>query len=224
MSFPSFNELPGSPMLSGLVIANTTSAPTSIKLNLVATANPVVGNDGTQGYAVGSLWLNASSGQYFICSNNSTGAAVWEAFTLAVPVYPKIGAVGKRAYVSAAGASATFYADEIVVETAINGTAFKSSLSGGQAINLATTGANGMDTGTAPASGFVSIYAIYNPTTPTTALLACNSTTSTAPVYSGAHLPTGYTASALIAVWPTNGSSLFVVGSLLGNRLNIVPI
>jgi len=42
-----------------------------------ATANPIVTNDNTQGYAPGSLWLNNNTGRVFICVGNNTGAAVW---------------------------------------------------------------------------------------------------------------------------------------------------
>jgi hypothetical protein len=82
-----------------------------------------------------------------------------------------------------------------------------------EVINLATTGAGGMDVGSAPASGYVALYAIYNPTAGTTALLATNATSSVAPnVYGGTAMPSGYTASALVSVWPTNASGLLVLG------------
>lgn len=119
--------------------------------------------------------------------------------------------------VTTASATATFTADELVLGTALNGQKYHiSNLS--TSVNLATTGAGGMDTGSAPASGFVALYAIFNPDTSTSALLATNVTSVIASeVYSGAHMPSGYTASALVAVWPTNASSLFIVG-LLQNR------
>lgn len=69
-----------------------------------------------------------------------------------------------------------------------------------------------MDTGTAPVSGYVALYAIYNPATGGSALLATNATSAAAPnVYGGASLPVGYTASALVSVWPTNSSGQFIV-------------
>lgn len=45
--------------------------------NLSATTNPGVGNDGTQGYEVGSVWVNTATGGTFICTSAATGAAVW---------------------------------------------------------------------------------------------------------------------------------------------------
>lgn len=115
--------------------------------------------------------------------------------------------------VSAASALATLTADEIVVETVLGGAAYR-LVGFNKTINLATTGAGGMDTGSAPASGYVALYAIYNPTTKTSALLAVNATSSAVPnVYGGANMPAGYTASALLSVWPTNASSQFTIGA-----------
>lgn len=89
--------------------------------------------------------------------------------------------------VTAASAAATFNADQIVVGTSLTGLQyFLGSFS--KTINLATTGAGGMDAGSAPPSGFVALYAIYNPTTQTAALLATNETSAVAPnVYGAKH-------------------------------------
>jgi hypothetical protein len=114
--------------------------------------------------------------------------------------------------VAAASASATLTADEIIVETALGGVRYCLP-SFSKTINLATTGAGGMDTGSAPVSGYVALYAIYNPTTQTAALLATNATSAVAPsIYGGANMPSGYTASALVSVWATNGSGQFTIG------------
>jgi hypothetical protein len=122
--------------------------------------------------------------------------------------------------VTAASATATLTADEIIVETALGGVRYCLP-SFSKTINLATTGAGGMDTGTAPVSGFVAIYAIYNPTTQTAALLATNATSSVAPnIYAGGSMPAGYTASALVSVWPTNASSQFAVASQYDRAIN----
>ncbi|KVL18716.1 phage tail protein [Burkholderia cepacia] len=123
--------------------------------------------------------------------------------------------------VPVASASATFTADEVVVETALGGAAFRIA-NFNKTINLATTGAGGMDIGSAPASGFVALYAIYNPTTQASALLATNATSSAAPnVYGSANMPSGYSASALVSVWPTNPSGQFVVGLQLDREVGI---
>ncbi|MBU9340723.1 phage tail protein [Burkholderia multivorans] len=126
--------------------------------------------------------------------------------------------------VAAASSTATFTADEIIVETALGGLTYRLP-SFSKTINLATTGAGGMDTGTAPANGYVALYAIYNPTTGASALLARNATSSAQPeVYGGANMPAGYTASALVSVWPTNASGQFGVGVQQGRRISISSV
>jgi hypothetical protein len=114
--------------------------------------------------------------------------------------------------IAAASASATFTASQVLVGSALGGvTACLPSFS--QTVNLGATGAGGMDTGTAPASGYVALYAIYNPASNTTSILATNATSAAAPaVYGGAHMPTGYTMSALLSVWATTAGGLFNVG------------
>lgn len=51
------------------------------KSNLSAIRNPVGTDDTSQGYSVGSLWLNISSGDFFICASSSAGAADWSQIT-----------------------------------------------------------------------------------------------------------------------------------------------
>jgi len=55
-----------------------------IKNNLTATADPLVTDDGTKGYDVTSLWVNASSTEMFKCFDTATGAADWEKTTLTI--------------------------------------------------------------------------------------------------------------------------------------------
>jgi hypothetical protein len=122
--------------------------------------------------------------------------------------------------VTAASATATLTADQIVVASALNGQTYILS-SFNKTINLATTGAGGMDTGAAPVSGFVALYAIYNPTTGASALLATNATAAVQPnVYGGANMPAGYTASALVSVWSTNSSSQFALGQQVDRTIS----
>ncbi|EOG8304075.1 hypothetical protein ACLIXB_003820, partial [Yersinia enterocolitica] len=110
--------------------------------------------------------------------------------------------------VTSASSTATFTADELIVQTALGGLQYKLS-SFSKTINLATTGVGGMDTGTVPANGFVALYAIYNPITQISALLAVNASSVVAPeVYGGSNMPAGYTASALVSVLPTSSSQL----------------
>lgn len=123
--------------------------------------------------------------------------------------------------VTAASSTATFTADELIVQTALGGLQYKLS-SFNKTINLATTGAGGMDTGTVPANGFVALYAIYNPATQISALLAVNASSVVAPeVYGGSNMPAGYTASALVSVLPTSASQLAPIIQQ-GRRVSIV--
>jgi hypothetical protein len=112
-----------------------------------------------------------------------------------------------RCSVAATSASATFTADEIIVESALGGLRYCLS-SFNKTINLGGAGAGGIDTGTATANGFVGIYAIYNPTTQVSALLATMEASAVLPsVYGGANMPAGYTASALISVAPISATA-----------------
>lgn len=120
------------------------------------------------------------------------------AYDAAVPC----GATNGRMSVTATSATATFTADEVIVRSGLNGQSWLLS-SFSNVINLATTGAGGMDTGTATANGFLGVYAIYNPVTQVSALLATMESAAILPrIYGGANMPSGYTASALVSVAP----------------------
>lgn len=49
--------------------------------NYDATTNPSATNDFSQGYRKGSTWLNTSTGQAFMCTTDTVGAAVWQSTT-----------------------------------------------------------------------------------------------------------------------------------------------
>lgn len=121
--------------------------------------------------------------------------------------------------VSVASSIATFTAEQIIVETS-GGKQYRINAFN-KSVNLATTGAGGMDTGTVPVTGYVALYAIYNPTTSVSALLTVDATTVKAPeIYGGTNLPAGYTASALVSVWPT-ATSQFIPGTQVDRRVEI---
>ena len=116
-------------------------------------------------------------------------------------------ALNVRANLAAAGTSVAFTADEIVLESALGGTSFK--ISGfSQTLNISGTGAGGMDTGSAPASGYLAVYGARNPTTGAVTIFAQNCTSIVAgEIYGGANAPAGYTQTKLLSVVPTNSSS-----------------
>lgn len=120
--------------------------------------------------------------------------------------------------VTAAASTATFTADELIVETA-TGQQYRLSAFN-KAVNLGVAGAGGMDAGSVPAAGFIALYAIFNPTNGAAALLAVDATNSIMQdVYSGASMPAGYTASALVSVWRISGSQ-FVAGYQTGRSVS----
>ncbi len=45
----------------------------------IATSNPGVDHDRDHFYAVGSLWLNKTSGSLYTCRDSAIGAALWTA-------------------------------------------------------------------------------------------------------------------------------------------------
>lgn len=118
--------------------------------------------------------------------------------------------------------TASFSGTDNVVKTGTgpNNISYVVPQSGGQwslTVNLASTGANGLDTGSVAANTWYAIYLIYNPTTNTAALLAQAAGVRASPngsateTYSGANMPAGYTASMLLTVVGTDGSSNFML-------------
>jgi hypothetical protein len=119
--------------------------------------------------------------------------------------------------ISSASSTAIFTADEIIVGSILGGPTINLG-SFSQAVNLAgTPGIGAMDTGSPPNNGFVAIYAAVEPSG-TQGAFACNVTTSSGSIYSGAHLPTGYANPTLIAIIPTNGSGQFIPCNLQGRQ------
>ncbi|MCP2516739.1 hypothetical protein M5J07_17505 [Achromobacter mucicolens] len=135
---------------------------------------------------------------------------------------PVVGSASNiRMSVGAASAAATLTAAQLVVGVSAVGQVYRLAALN-LSVNLTTVGAGGMDTGSAPVSGYIALYVIHNPATGASALLATNATASVAPdVYGGANMPAGYTASALVSVWPTNASRQFVAGLQLGRQISV---
>lgn len=117
-----------------------------------------------------------------------------------------------RAFITSASSSLQFLSQELCLTTMTGGMKIVVGAID-QTLNVSTVGPNGMDVGQAPVSGFVAVYAIYNPTTKATRLLAVDTTATWADnVYAGSNMPAGYTYSALISVWPTDVNRLLVAG------------
>jgi len=206
ITLPSAAAMP----VGGVFLFNNTSSSAAVTITR-AGSDTILANGGNTGVVLqpgDNLLVTAVGGTQWVATGGS--AQLPFSGTAQLTSGGVVGVVRKAyMYVSSASASANFTADEIVTETALGGCFFR--LAGfNKTINLATTGAGGMDTGAAPANGYVALYAIYNQTTQVSALLAANATSAVAPnVYGGAYMPSGYTASALLTVVPTNGSGQF---------------
>lgn len=225
---PALTVLPGTGYTQRVNIAHANTGPSTYAPDGL-TAKPIFGL-GLQPLQGGELPVGIAVLMYLVQAGVNSGNGAWiiiESLGGAQQIAPATqsqhavqmaqaaGVVGSvrnlLMSVTTASATATLTADEIIVETALGGVRYCLP-SFSKTINLATTGAGGMDTGAAPTSGFVALYAIWNPTTSTAALLATNAATKQPNVYGGANMPSGYTASALVSVWPTNGSGQFVTG------------
>ncbi|HGI5916497.1 TPA: hypothetical protein ACJTDP_000154 [Yersinia enterocolitica] len=173
----------------------------------------VIYSDGTNITLNGPIMVQAATNNNHAV-NLGQGNAQWS---------PVAGSVrNARMYVTSASATGTFTADQITVTTALNGQPYLLT-NFNKTINTSTTGAGGMDVGAAPASGFLALYAIYNPATQTSALLAVNATSLTAPeVYGGANMPSGYTASALVSIWKTTSTGQLDLGRQRDRHVDIL--
>jgi len=59
----------------------------NLKVNLTAVSAPVAGNDNTQGYAVGSRWIDTSNPKSeYVCVDSTTAAAIWIETTIEYPI------------------------------------------------------------------------------------------------------------------------------------------
>ncbi|PZW86743.1 tail collar domain [Pseudomonas sp. 2848] len=113
---------------------------------------------------------------------------------------------GVRMDIVSASGTATVQADELVVKNALGGLGW-SVPNVSVSLNLGTVGAGGMNTGTAPANGYVALYVLYNPQARTSAAIAVNASKDVAAeVFAGPWPSGGFSASALVAVVPTDGA------------------
>ncbi|WP_285417333.1 hypothetical protein [Pseudomonas sp. efr-133-TYG-5] len=129
-------------------------------------------------------------------------------------------ATNLKMFIPADSKIATMTADEIIVSTVLGRSYRLSNFN--RTINLAAAGAGGTDNGAVVANGYVALYAIYNPSTATSALMAVNSTGVVAPrIYSSTSMPAGYTASALVSVLATNAAGQMRVAYQMGRQITI---
>jgi hypothetical protein len=123
-----------------------------------------------------------------------------------------------RASLASPGTTITVNADNVIVATALNGSSYTLT-NYSQSFNGGTTGAGGMDTGALPTSGWVALYAIYNPVAPATSILGTNCASACGTIYAGANMPAGYTASALLTVLATNATPAITVSYVKNKKV-----
>lgn len=162
------------------------------------------------GYPKGALVASTTAGHVWLCTveNNTTnpdaGGAGWvdlaaQTAQMSPFTQPFVGLRGG----GGGGKTASWTIEELIVlasDTAYFTSAASLNFDGN------TTGVNGMDIGSTPVSGDLSIYAIYNPTSNTWACLGCLGSTSNGRTYTGSRMPSGYSASQLVSSLTTNGS------------------
>jgi len=124
-----------------------------------------------------------------------------------------------RVSIPVAASSTTFTASEIVLGD-VNGKRVVIA-NFNQSINLSASvkGLGAMDAGAAPVNGFVAIYALYNPATKSTGVIAVNATAAIAPKLLAGVAPDGYTFSALLSILPTNASAQFAVAEQVDRQV-----
>lgn len=126
---------------------------------------------------------------------------------------PPIGtATNLKCVLGAVATTLPYSADQVVVGASL----------GGQTFCLSNLSANisALDTGTLAANSFYAAYAYLKSDGTTGGFLQLEPSGGATTVYGGTHPPVNMVASALVGIWPTNGSSQFIAGSQYGRRLN----
>lgn len=83
---------PGGAVVPGTLYAHPTTGDLAVKdgatpfKNNITTSNPTINDDDTQGYEVGSVWINTSTNQIFVLVDASTGAAIWQEYGNGIPI------------------------------------------------------------------------------------------------------------------------------------------
>lgn len=162
-----------------------------------------------------SVWMYEGAGVWQCISYTQAASLVTSNVQFGPPINVKSHPTGSS--------SATVTADFLIASTASFASSYELS-SYSKTVDLSTVGAGGMDTGSAPTSSFVAIYAIYNPTTTSASILACAQSTSTGTLYTGSNLPSGYTASTLLGILPTDSAGNLAQAQLSGRSVWQAPV
>lgn len=161
-----------------------------------------VGGGGTinQGLLTGSIII--MPGETWLIASQGTGVYnVGRIQSATIHASPPGGAFKNLVAAYASTTTSTLTADEIVIEDSNLNTRRIATVS--LTLNISTSGANGLDTGSLSANTWYYVFAIFNPSTNTQACLM--SLSNTAPT-----MPSGYTFSALLSAVRLNGSSQII--------------
>ena len=109
--------------------------------NFSAVTAPTINSDGTQGYSRGSTWINTTTGIVYVCTNNTTGAAVW------LPTFP----VGTTANTVAAGN------DSRITGAIQTGTTVTGDVTGTIPSGTVVSKVNGVSVSGTPVAGYTTI-------------------------------------------------------------------
>ncbi|KVT95625.1 hypothetical protein [Burkholderia ubonensis] len=112
------------------------------------------------------------------------------------------------------GTSLPYSADQIAVGGALSGPVFL--------ISNFNVSISALDTGSLAANSYYAAYAYLKSDGTKGGFLQLEPAGGAPATYGGANPPAGMIASALIGVWPTNGSAQFIVGSQFGRQFNFV--
>ncbi|HSV26161.1 MAG TPA: hypothetical protein VLJ17_24445 [Xanthobacteraceae bacterium] len=204
------------PVFGFQAVANTTTSPVTLQVGGLAALNVYKANGaaliGANDFLIGNTYyvvfnqaLNSSAGGWVVLnpgSSAATAGAVQSAF--------------KNLVIQNGGTpntQITLTADSVAVS---DGSAnFTTLLTVNVTISSATSGANGLDTGSIANSSWYAVYVIYNPTTLTTAGLISLSFTSPT-------LPSGFTQFSRLGAFRTDGSHNFLRILQKGRRAQYV--
>lgn len=86
------------------------------KANLAATTAPSVTDDSTDGYSVGSRWIDTVGAVEYVCMDPAAGAAVWESTTGAAGVGGSTGAVDNAVLRADGAGGAAMQASDVIID------------------------------------------------------------------------------------------------------------
>ncbi len=151
-------------------------------------------------------------------TGQATGIAIVNVVQGALP-----GALNVAETLTSAATSTIVTADQVVMCTALGGTCYAVG-SYSQTFNGSTTGAGGMDSGSLPSSGWLALYAIYNPASGVVAILGTSCASACGTIYGGTNMPSGFTASVRLTVLPTNSTPEIVAQWVIGKSVYYATI